>query len=107
MYYIDNDIEFLEGIRRVNYGFHFISRYQIDYVNNKTEIQISSNISRAVWEDNNFSSPFVNFYELDKVPLFAEDPVNFILRQLVSHEGTVFFGAEVKRDYNLTTIIRN
>ena len=106
MYYIERDIEFVNGIEKISYGFHFISRFQVDYVNTKIEMQISSSINREVWEKNNYSSPMVNFFELDKVPEFSEDPISFMLRTLVTLPSTVFYNSEVKKDYSLNILNR-
>ena len=104
MYYIEHDIEFINGIEKVTYGFHMISRYTIDYVNNQIEIQISSSKDKKTWILAEHTSPFVNFYELSSVPNFDEDPINWVLRNLVTIETTVFYGLEVKRDFKLNTL---
>lgn len=104
MYYIENDIEFMNGIEKITYGFHFISRYNVDYVNNEIEIQISSSIDKQAWIDAGHTSPFVNFYELSCVPNFNEDPINWILKKLVTKDTTVFYGLEVKQDFKLNTL---
>lgn len=107
MYYIEEDITFHSGLTSVTYGFHYISRIQIDYVNNKTEIQISSTNSKDTWISNNYSSPYVNFYSLERVPAFNEDPNNAILKYLVTLPVTVFMGAKVKKDYDLIRLPSN
>lgn len=104
MYYIDDEITFHRGLTSVTYGFHYISRIQIDYVNNKTEIQISSTESKEKWIEDDYTSPFVNFYALERVPGFNEDPNNTILRYLVTLPVTVFNGKRVKKLYDLPRI---
>lgn len=104
MYYIDDEITFHRGLTSVTYGFHYISRMQIDYVNNKTEIQISSTESKEKWIEDDYTSPHVNFYALDRVPAFNEDPNNTILRYMVTLPVTVFKGANVKCDHDLVRI---
>lgn len=104
MYYIEEDITFYSGMTSVTYGFHYISRIQIDYVNNKTEIQISSTDSKEKWIADDYSSPYVNFYALERVPGFNEDPNNAILRYLVTLPVTVFHRAVVKKDYDLNKL---
>jgi hypothetical protein len=106
MYYIEQDIELINGITKDVMGFHYISRFEVDYVNKRTEIQVSSNKSRERWVDDNYSSPIVNFYELGSVPDFNEDPNNFILMRLVTLETTVFFGSSVKKLYDLVALPR-
>jgi hypothetical protein len=106
MYYIEQNITFQNGVEQSTYGFHYISRIQVDYVNAKTEIQISSSINKLEWANNNFASPFVNFYELDEVPNFDDDAINFALKILISKSGTVFHKCEVKKDYSMKRLIR-
>lgn len=106
MYYIENDVEFMNGIEKITYGFHFISRYNVDYVNKEIEIQISSSKDKQSWIDAGYKSPFVNFYELSCVPNFNDDPINWILKKLVTKDTTVFYGLEVKHDYKLNTLTR-
>lgn len=107
MYYIEQPIVFHSGLTSTEYGFHYISRLQIDYINNKTDMQISSAKSKEQWIKDNYTSPFVNFYSLERVPAFNEDPNNAILRYLVTLPVTVFFKAVVKKDYELNRLPNN
>lgn len=104
MYYIETDIEFQAGIKVESYGFHYISRYTVDFINKKTEIEISSSKSKQDWLDRKYFSPHVNFYELGDVPAFNEDPAHFILKKLVTIPSTVFYGKKVQKDYNLVKL---
>lgn len=104
MYYIEADIEFLNGIDKLVYGFHYISKYSIDYINKILEVEISSSPSKQEWLDSGYYSPYVSFFELDKVPDFNMEPSNYILRTLVTKTGTVFYGLKVQKDYNLLSL---
>ena len=106
MYFIEKDIEFQNGIETKVYGFHYISRYTVDYINKKVEIEISSSVSKEQWISDRYFSPHVNFYELDKCPDFGVDPANFILHTLVTKSGTLFYAASVEKDYNLINLKR-
>lgn len=107
MYYINKEIQFVSGIEVNTYGFHFISRYQVDFINGITEIQISSSKSINEWINNNYSSPYVSLFEINEVPNFDQDPVNWILRKLVTKETTLFHGCEIINDLGITNILRN
>ena len=107
MYYINKEIQFVSGIEVNTYGFHFISRYQVDFINGITEIQISSSKSINEWINNNYSSPYVSLFEINEVPNFDQDPVNWILRKLVTKETTLFYGCEIINDLGITNILRN
>lgn len=104
MYYIEADISFQNGIEMESFGFHYISRYTVDYINNRVEIEISSNKSKSDWLAKEYFSPFVNFYELDSAPDFNTDPTHFILKRLVTKPTTVFYGKTVQKDYEITTV---
>lgn len=104
MYYIDDEITFHDGLTQSTYSFHYISRIQIDYVNNKTDIQVSSTDSKEKWLADGMSSPFVNFYSLESVPAFNEDPNNAILKYLVTLPVTVFYKKKVKKDYDINRL---
>lgn len=101
MYFIEKDIEFQNGIEVKTYGFHYISRYTVDYINKRVEIEISSSTSKAQWLSDDYFSPHVNFYEIDECPDFGVDPSYFILYNLVTRPTTLFYGAKVEKDYSL------
>lgn len=101
MYYIEQDINMLNGINSRTYGFHYISSFHVDYINEITEVKISSTDSKEKWIEDGYCSPHVNYFELQRVPCFDEDPNHFILKKLVTLPLTVFFGLKVKKDYDL------
>ena len=37
----------------------------------------------------------------NEIPNFNEDPCSFILKKLISIEGTIFYDSEIVRDYML------
>ena len=73
----------------------------IDYINKRVEIEISSSTSKSQWISDDYFSPHVNFYEIDECPDFGEDPSHFILYNLVTRPTTLFYGAKVEKDYSL------
>ena len=101
MYFIEKDIKFQNGIETKVYGFHYISRYTVDYINKRVEIEISSSTSKDQWILDKYFSPHVNFYELDECPDFGVDPSYFILYNLVTRPTTLFYSAVVSKDYQL------
>lgn len=106
MYHLNKDIQILDGINKLNVSFHYLSKYEIDFVNNTTSVQISSCIDKQDWINNNFYSKYVNFFQVKEIPTFTEDPSSFILKKLITLEGTIFYDSEIVRDYEIETYDR-
>lgn len=101
MYYIEKDLQFIEGVKYVNYGFHTVSQLWFDYINTELSAHIGS------WEDiesfKRGDPGKVSVFQYD----FTEndynvDPNLFALRLLVQQEGSIFYKSEIKKIYNFS-----
>ena len=101
MLHLNKEIEVLNGVQLVKLNFHYISKFEIDFVNGVTSVQISSCTNKQDWINNNFYSNYVNNFEVNEIPKFHEDSVSFILRKLISIETTVFYDSEIVNDYEI------
>ena len=101
MYHLNKNIQIMDGLIPINLSFHYLSRYEVDFVNGITTAQVSSCINREDWINNNFFSRYVNSFQVNDIPSFNEDPSSFIFKKLISIEGTIFYDSEIVRDYML------
>lgn len=103
MYYIDAVVQISKSFTEsVSCGFHVVSRITIDYINKETVVELAS------WEtEESFKSrgaSLVTFLTLNDCPRFSVDPSLFALRGLTAVEGSPFYRAEVKCQYDVDHI---
>ena len=101
MYHLNKNIQIMDGLTQINLSFHYLSRYEVDFANGITTAQISSCKDKEDWIDNSFFAKYVNSFQVNEIPNFNEDPCSFILKKLISIEGTIFYDSEIVRDYML------
>lgn len=103
MYYLDKPVKIkIDFAMEKECSFHILSKFSIDYINNKTTIELGSweNIESFKAKDKNL----VTFLEINDAPRFDVDPNLFALRALVLVENSPFYHHEIKNWYELQHI---
>lgn len=103
MYYLDKVVEISKSFtENIPCSFHMVSRITVDYVNGNTALELASWENRASF---NAKGPsLVSFLTLNDCPRFSVDPSLFCLRALTAVEGSPFYRAEIKCDYDVDII---
>ena len=100
MYYFDNEIEMaLSFTEKEKFAFHFISRIIVDYVNNRTDIELCSYPSKEAFIRQDGGK--VTFLAFNDTPRFTVDPNLFALRCLMAVESSPFYRQEIKAWHEL------
>lgn len=99
MFYVEKNIRFQAGIEFKTYGFHFISRYRVDFANKLTEIEIASTENQEMFLVQNGACPFVSFFVINDIPKFHEDVSLWAWTTLTQNENTVFFECVISQNH--------
>lgn len=101
MYYIDDEITLMQNFNEpVIKGFHIITRYNIDLVNNIMQIELGSfdNKDSLI---NGSDNGYISFLTLNDTPKFGVEPTLFALRALTSISTSPLLNKEIKIDSNI------
>ena len=71
------------------YSIHFISKFQIDYLNKLTSVEVLSSKTLETLLDNKDYKPRT-LLQMPVIPNFEEDPVLFIWKNITINSNTIF-----------------
>lgn len=102
MYFIEDDIVFLDGIKNITLNLHTIGQIRVDYINNEIEVQIASFKNREDWYYDRAEkiTGYIFKYEIFD---FDIDSNLIAFRNLISMENSLFYRKEIQKCYDMDT----
>lgn len=103
MYYIDEPVAISKTfVEKPICAYHAVARITVDYINKTTVIELAS------WKDKDTflqkGESLVSFLTVNDSPRFSVDPSLFAMRAITAVEGSPFYKAQIKCDYDIDHI---
>lgn len=103
MYYIDEPVAISKTfVEKPICAYHAVARITVDYINKTTVIELAS------WKDKDTflqkGESLVSFLTVNDSPRFSVDPSLFAMRAITAVEGSPFYKAQIKCDYEIDHI---
>lgn len=103
MYYIDEPVAIDKSfVEKPICAWHVVARITVDYINKSTVIELAS------WKDKDTflqkGTSLVSFLTINDCPRFSVDPSLFAMRAITAVEGSPFYKAQIKCDYEIDHI---